>query len=162
MIQVHNIQAHLLLCGSVPNRPRWSGHSLGTPALDNALPQKHTLIGGFETLVCEKSMILMWLWDYHQSLYWLLLSLSITCFQWFPSSGDNRFFLKTLFIYFERGEGREKEWERNISVWLLLARPLQGTWPTIQACALTGNWTSNPLVHRLALNPLSHTNQGPL
>ena len=29
-----------------------------------------------------------------------------------------------------------------------------------QACALTGNQTSNTLVLRLALNPLSHTGQG--
>ena len=29
-----------------------------------------------------------------------------------------------------------------------------------QACALTGNPTSDPLVHRPALNPLNHTNQG--
>ena len=35
-----------------------------------------------------------------------------------------------------------------------------GTWPKTQACALTGNRTSNPLVHRPALNPLSHTSQG--
>ena len=33
------------------------------------------------------------------------------------------------------------------------------TWPTTQACALTGNQTSDPLVCRLALNPLSHTSQ---
>ena len=39
--------------------------------------------------------------------------------------------------------------------------PLTGvTWPTTQACVLTGNWTSDPLVCRLALNPLSHTSQG--
>ena len=31
-----------------------------------------------------------------------------------------------------------------------------GTWPTTQACALTGNRTSDPLAHRLALNLLSH------
>ena len=31
---------------------------------------------------------------------------------------------------------------------------------TTQACALTGNQTSDPLVHRPALNPLSHTSQG--
>ena len=42
-------------------------------------------------------------------------------------------------------------------MWLPLACPLLGTWPTIQACALTRNPTSDPLVHRLALNPLSHT-----
>ena len=35
------------------------------------------------------------------------------------------------------------------------------TWPTTQACALTGNQTGNPLVRRPVLNPLSHTSQGP-
>ena len=29
-----------------------------------------------------------------------------------------------------------------------------------QACDLTGNRTGDPLVHRLALNPLIHTSQG--
>ena len=43
---------------------------------------------------------------------------------------------------------------------LPLTRPLLGTWPAIQACALTGNRTSDPSVLRLALNPLSHTSQG--
>ena len=38
-------------------------------------------------------------------------------------------------------------------------RPLLGTWPATQACVLTGNRTSNPLVRRLARNPLSHTSQ---
>ena len=37
--------------------------------------------------------------------------------------------------------------------------PLLGTWPTTQACALTGNRTSYPLVRRLALNPLNHISQ---
>ena len=35
--------------------------------------------------------------------------------------------------------------------------PLLGTWPTTEACALTGNQTGDSLVHRPALNPLSHT-----
>ena len=38
--------------------------------------------------------------------------------------------------------------------------PLLGTWPTAQACALTGNQTSDPFIHRLALNRLSHITQG--
>ena len=58
-------------------------------------------------------------------------------------------------IYFclERGEGREKESEKH------LVQPLLGTRPATQACALTGNPTSDPLLHSLALNPLSHTSQ---
>ena len=55
---------------------------------------------------------------------------------------------------------RDTERERNISVWLPLVHPQLGTRPTTQACALTGNQTSDPLVHRLSLNPLSHTSQG--
>ena len=35
-----------------------------------------------------------------------------------------------------------------------------GTRPTTQACALTGNRTSDPLVCRPALSPLSHSSQG--
>ena len=54
----------------------------------------------------------------------------------------------------------EKETERNINVWLPLVCPPLGTWPATQARALTGNQTSDPLVFRLALNPLSHTSQG--
>ena len=40
--------------------------------------------------------------------------------------------------------------------------PLLGAWPATQACALTGNQTNDPLVHRALLNPLSHTSQGAL
>ena len=72
------------------------------------------------------------------------------------------FVIHDLFIYFilDRGERRGKERERNISVWLLLMCPLLGTWPPTQACALTGNQTGSSLVHRPALNSLSHTSQG--
>ena len=71
------------------------------------------------------------------------------------------FFFKILFILFlDREEWREKEKERNISVWLPLMHPLLGTWPTTQACALTRNWTSDPLVQRPVLDPLNHTSQG--
>ena len=38
--------------------------------------------------------------------------------------------------------------------------PPTGTQLATQACALTGNWTSDPLVHRPVLSPLSHTSQG--
>ena len=40
--------------------------------------------------------------------------------------------------------------------------PYRGPWPTTQAGprALTGNRTGDPLIHRLALSPQSHTSQG--
>ena len=65
-----------------------------------------------------------------------------------------------IYLFLDREEGREKERETNINVWLPLTCPLLETWPTTQACALTGNRTSDPMVHRPALNPLSHTSQG--
>ena len=55
-------------------------------------------------------------------------------------------FLKFIF----RGEGKGKERERNNNVWLPLACPPVGSWPAAQACALTGNRTSDPLVLSLS------------
>ena len=68
----------------------------------------------------------------------------------------------TLIFIVLRERGREggRERERNISVWLPLTCPLLGAWPTTQSCALIGSQTSNSLVHRPVLNPLSHTSQG--
>ena len=51
------------------------------------------------------------------------------------------FFFKLINLFLERWEGREKERERNINVWVPLACPLLGTWLTTQSCALTGNLT---------------------
>ena len=39
--------------------------------------------------------------------------------------------------------------------------PRDLTWPATQAHALTGYQTSDPLVHRTTLNPVSHTSQVP-
>ena len=50
--------------------------------------------------------------------------------------------------------------KRNIDVWLSLTHPLPGTWSATQACALTGNRISYPLLCGLVLNPLSHISQG--
>ena len=68
------------------------------------------------------------------------------------------FFLKIWFIYVLR-EGKE-EGERNSNVWLPFTRSLLRAWPATQACALTENWTRDPLTHRPTLNPLSHNSQG--
>ena len=69
-------------------------------------------------------------------------------------------FLKDfIYLFLERGERKAKERERNINVWLPLTCLLLRTWPTTQACTLPGNRTSNSLVCRPTLSPLSHTSQ---
>ena len=68
-----------------------------------------------------------------------------------------------LFIYLllERGrEGERGEGEKHQCVVASVHAPLLRNCPATQACALTGNQTGDPLVHRLALNPLSLTSQG--
>ena len=87
-------------------------------------------------------------------------SLSKVTINSFVKSKFAFFFKGFIYLFLDRGEGREEERERNINEWLPLARPLLGTWPATQACALTGNRTCSPSVCRLALNPLSHTSQG--
>ena len=49
-----------------------------------------------------------------------------------------------------------------MNVWVPVMCPLLGTRPATQACALTENQTSNPLVRRPALNPLSRLVLGPV
>ena len=70
---------------------------------------------------------------------------------------DISFLKDFIYLFLERGEGREKKRERNGNVWLPLMCPLLGTWLTTQACALTGDRNGDLLVRRLGLNPLSHT-----
>ena len=65
-----------------------------------------------------------------------------------------------LFIFREGKGGRKRGRETSMCGWLPLACPALGTWPTTQACALTGNRTSDLLGCRPVLNPWSHTSQG--
>ena len=64
-------------------------------------------------------------------------------------------FLKIFYSFIFRE--REKEGERNISVWLPLTCPLLGTWPATQALTEL-NW--RPFGSQAVFNPLSHTSQG--
>ena len=57
------------------------------------------------------------------------------------------------YLFLERREGREKGRET-----LMCERYIDR--PATKACALTENQTGDLLVHRPALNPLSHTSQG--
>ena len=56
----------------------------------------------------------------------------------------------------EDRKGEKHQW------WSSLMHTKLGTSPATQACALTGNQTSDPLVRRLVLNPLRHITQGPI
>ena len=82
---------------------------------------------------------------FHRNYYFFSLQLTIllashkAIFYWAPLSLSLFLSLKD-FIYLFLEKGRKKERERNISVWLPLVYPHLGTWPTIQGCALTGNW----------------------
>ena len=75
-------------------------------------------------------------------------------------------YIFSLFFFFfskRAGEG-EREGEKHWCVRYIDRLPLEcpqlGTSPANQACTLTGNWTDDLLVCRLALSPLSHTSQG--
>ena len=75
------------------------------------------------------------------------------------------FSLGFIYLFLERG--REEERERNMvvretTIGCLLSVPLLGTEPATQACALTGNQTSDPSLGRTTLNRLSHAGQGVL
>ena len=67
------------------------------------------------------------------------------------------YFFEDFTYFLGRGKGKERE---TSMCDCLLSAPLLGTWPTTQACTLTGNQTSDPLLRSLALNPLSHASQG--
>ena len=71
---------------------------------------------------------------------------------------NDSFFKKRFYLFSERGRG---EGEKHQCVVVSRMPPIGDlACPTTQACALTGNQTRDPLVHRLMLNPLSHTSQG--
>ena len=72
----------------------------------------------------------------------------------------NLFFFLWFYLFIFSARGREEERERNINMWLPLELPLLGPGPQLRHVPWLGNWTRDPLVCRLALNPLSHTRQG--
>ena len=80
-------------------------------------------------LISQPCLLALYLWKYFKN--WFL------------------FFLTFYLFIFREGEGKKKKRERNINVWLPLMHPPPGTWPTTQACALTGNQIGDPLVHSL-------------
>ena len=74
------------------------------------------------------------------------------------------FFLDYLFIYFQReGKGVRKRGRKMCQRYIYrlpLACPQLGTWPATPGMCLDWESTSDVLIHRWALNPLSHSSQG--
>ena len=69
------------------------------------------------------------------------------------------FFRKDLFI-FRGGKGGKHRCERETSNACPSDAPGQGTKPTTQSCALTGNRTGNLLLFRMTSNQLRQARQG--
>ena len=71
-----------------------------------------------------------------------------------------------MYLFLERGDGREKDWKRNIDRLPLLHLPTRdqihnpGTESTTQARAPTGNHTGGLSLGGTMPEPLSHTGQG--
>ena len=74
---------------------------------------------------------------------------------------NTNIYFKIFYLFTFRETWREGEREGEKHQYVVASHPPPtGAWPETQICALTGNGTSDLLVHRLALNPLSHTSQG--
>ena len=69
-------------------------------------------------------------------------------------------FLKDfIYLFLKRGREGKREGEKHQCMVASHTSPL-GTWSATQACALTGNWTGDPLVCRPGLNTLNDTSLG--
>ena len=92
---------------------------------------------------------------------WLNSSLGILFFLMSLSIGYPFFFFwKILFIFRERGrEGEKQQCEIERLIGCLLHTPWPGTEPATQACAMTGNWTSDLYLCGKMPDQLSHTSQ---
>ena len=85
-----------------------------------------------------------------------MISLTVLCYTFICFSHPCS---RCIFREWEWGREREREGEKHPCV--VASCPPAPTWPATQTCALTGSWTSNPLVHNPSvLNPLSHTSRG--
>ena len=68
------------------------------------------------------------------------------------------YFKDFIYLFLERGEGREGKHQCKINIDQLLPQP--GTEPATQACALTRNPTGNLSLCETMPSRLSHTSQG--
>ena len=81
--------------------------------------------------------------------YWFWLKLNFKTSK--KLDGKVFCFKEFLFIFREGKGGRQRR--RETLMCGCLEHPLLGTWPATQACALTGNRTSDLSVHKSTLNP---------
>ena len=127
------------------------GHTMGLRQASNAL----SLRSGPRNLISLSLFLSLSLPPSHT--YSHSLSLTPSFLFYFLIFIFKRFY---LFIFREQAMEEEREKQqcvRDTSISCLSHAPLLGTWLTAQAYALTRNRTSDLLVCRPALSPLSHT-----
>ncbi|KAF6130983.1 hypothetical protein HJG60_007907 [Phyllostomus discolor] len=98
----------------------------------------------------------------HLAISMLLQMIRFHSFLWssnIPLCRCNNFLKKIIHLFLERGEERMKEAEKHQYV---VTSHVPPTWDLAHNPGMCPDWELNqqPLVHRLALNPLSHTSQG--
>ena len=139
---------------SVSSSGRWGYVEMITKALRWKVRAHETSLGG--TRVCP-------------GLFWDLCKTPQDVAQSTVQSKNPRclcpmcpqFYLFIFNLFILEGKGMRKKGRETSMCGCLWCASYWGdlTWPTMQAFALTGNQTSNPLVLRPALNPLSYTSQ---
>ena len=77
-----------------------------------------------------------------------------------PKSFVPFFFFKDFIYFRQRGREGERTGEKHQCVVAFGVPPNEDLARATQACVLTGNRTSDPLVHRPARHPLRHTSPG--
>ena len=99
------------------------------------------VLGGHHSAHCvsrleDYKQIYFWNNQGNFNMNWLLDGITKFLLILLDGENDRSFFFKKRFYSFlKRGEGRKKEEERNINVWLPLVHPQLGTWPATQIVA---------------------------
>ena len=99
------------------------------------------------------------------TLWTLMISFFILFFSFFLKNSGIFSYLNYIYLFLEWGEGREKDRERNTSVWGCVKYTLISSPPTgdlVRNPGMCLDWESNrqPFDSQPALSPLNYTSQG--
>ena len=125
-------------------------HCQCSPAFFSIQSSTHGHLGCFHTLLAPPTLFIK----------------GYDCFPIFTQVFKHRngltdlFFLRSYLFIFREGKGRRKRGRETSMCGCLSHAPYWGSGLQPSHVPETGSQTSDPLVHRPALNPLSHTSQG--